>query len=92
MSRKSFFSHLYMILASFLLMACQSDEVNAMPPADINNTTDGDTKTLIVYYSYTNHTEQIVADLRTLINADVSLQVRVGDGRQEHRPYRVKCQ
>ncbi len=42
-----------------------------MPPADINNTTDGDTKTLIVYYSYTNHTEQIVADLRTLINADV---------------------
>ena len=71
MSRKSFLSHLYLILASFLMMACQSEEVNAMPPADINNTTDGDTKTLIVYYSYTNSTEQIVADLRTLINADI---------------------
>lgn len=71
MSRKFFYSHLYMILASFLLMACQSDEINAMPPTDLNNTTDGDTNTLIVYYSYTNHTEQIVADLRTLINADV---------------------
>lgn len=53
------------------MMACQSDEIYAMPPAGINNTNDGDTKTLIVYYSYTHHTEQIVADLRTLINADV---------------------
>lgn len=51
------------------MMACQSNEVEAMPPAE--NITDGNTKTLIVYYSYTNHTEQIVNDLRTLINADV---------------------
>ena len=71
MSRKSFLSHLHIILTSILMMACQSDEIYAMPPAGINNTTDGDTKTLIVYYSYTHHTEQIVADLRTLINADV---------------------
>ena len=52
------------------MMACQSDEVNAMPPAD-NNSDNGDNKTLIVYYSYTNNTEQIVDDLKTMINADV---------------------
>ena len=52
------------------MMACQSDEVNATPPAD-NNTTNIGGKTLIVYYSYTNNTEQIVDDLKTLINADV---------------------
>ena len=52
-------------------MACQSDEVCAMPPADNNNTTDGDTKTLIVYYSYTNNTEQIVDELKTMIDAEV---------------------
>ncbi len=63
-------SHIYLILATFLMMACQSDEANAMPPAD-NNSSNGDNKTLIVYYSYTNNTEEIVNDLRTLINADV---------------------
>ena len=41
-----------------------------MPPAD-NNSANGDNKTLIVYYSYTNNTEQIVDDLKTMINADV---------------------
>lgn len=67
---KKFFTHFYILLAAFLLMACQSEDANAMPPAD-NNSADGDNKTLIVYYSYTNNTEQIVDDLKTLINADV---------------------
>lgn len=47
---------------ALVMMACQSDEVNAMPPAD-NNSANDDNKTLIVYYSYTNNTEQIVDDL-----------------------------
>ena len=55
---------------ALVMMACQSDEANAMPPAD-NNSSNGDNKTLIVYYSYTNNTEQIVDDLKTMINADV---------------------
>ena len=63
-------SHIYIILATFLMMACQSEEANAMLPAD-NNSDNGDNKTLIVYYSYTNNTEQIVDDLKTMINADV---------------------
>ncbi|MCQ2374988.1 MAG: hypothetical protein MJ069_03695 [Salinivirgaceae bacterium] len=67
---KNYISHLYIVIMSFFMMACQSEELNAMPPAN-NNSANGDNKTLIVYYSYTNHTEQIVADLRTLINADV---------------------
>ena len=67
---KKSFNHILLILTSFFMMACQSEELNAMPPAN-NNSANGDNKSLIVYYSYTNHTEQIVADLRTLINADV---------------------
>ena len=63
-------SHIYLFLAAFLAMACQSEDANAMPPAN-SSSTDGNTKTLIVYYSYTNNTEQIVTDLRTLIIADV---------------------
>lgn len=67
---KKHFSHIILMLTAFLMMACQNDEANAMPPAD-NNSTNGDNKTLIVYYSYTNNTEQIVDDLKTMINADV---------------------
>ena len=67
---KKHFSHIILLLTAFLVMACQSDEANAMPPAD-NNSPNGDNKTLIVYYSYTNNTEQIVDDLKTMINADV---------------------
>ena len=63
-------SHIYLILAAFLMMACQSEDANAMPPAD-NNSDNGGNKTLIVYYSYTNNTEQIVDDLKTMIHADV---------------------
>lgn len=48
------------------MMACQSAEANAMPPAN-SSSTDGSNKTLIVYCSYTNHTEEIVNDLSTLI-------------------------
>ena len=68
---KYFISHLYIAIMALVLMGCQSDEVCAMPPADNNNTTDGDTKTLIVYYSYTNNTEQIVDELKTMIDAEV---------------------
>lgn len=52
------------------MMACQGEEANAMPPAESNSATTGG-KTLIVYYSYTNNTEEIVNDLKTLITADV---------------------
>ena len=58
------------MLTAFWVVACQSDEENAMPPAETNST-NGENKTLIVYYSYTNNTEQIVDDLKTMINADV---------------------
>ena len=68
---------------SFFMMACQSEDArsaslqgdacpgkNATAPSGTNST-NGDNKTLIVYYSYTNNTEQIVDDLKTMINADV---------------------
>lgn len=64
------FSHIYLLLAAIFLMACQSKEANAMTPPEGNNTDTG-SKTLIVYYSYTNKTEEIVNDLKTLITADV---------------------
>ena len=67
---KNLLSKLQLMLMALVMMACQSDEANAMPPAD-NNSANGDNKTLIVYYSYTNNTEQIVDDLKTMINADV---------------------
>ena len=67
---KNLLSKLQLILMALVMMACQSDEANAMPPAD-NNSDNGDNKTLIVYYSYTKNTEQIVEDLKTMINADV---------------------
>lgn len=52
------------------MMACQSEDANATAPSGTNST-NGDNKTLIVYYSYTNNTEQIVDDLKTMIHADV---------------------
>ena len=68
---------------SFFMMACQSEDArsasiqgdacpgkNATAPSGTDST-NGDNKTLIVYYSYTNNTEQIVDDLKTMINADV---------------------
>ncbi len=64
------FSHIYLLLAAIFLMACQSEEANATTPPEGNNTDTG-SKTLIVYYSYTNKTEEIVNDLKTLITADV---------------------
>lgn len=64
------FSHIYLLLATIFLMACQSEEANAMTPPEGNNTDTG-SQTLIVYYSYTNKTEEIVNDLKTLITADV---------------------
>ena len=35
---KRVFSHVFLILAAFFMMACESEEVNAMPPTD-NSTT-----------------------------------------------------
>lgn len=61
---KHIVSHFYAGLATLLLVACNCVAANAAE----NTTTN---KTLIVYYSYTNNTEQIVNDLRTLIDADV---------------------
>ena len=80
---KNYISHLYIVIMSFFMMACQSEDArsaslqgdacpgkNAPAPSGTNST-NGDNKTLIVYYSYTNNTEQIVDDLKTMINADV---------------------
>ena len=80
---KNYISHLYIVIMSFFMMACQSEDArsaslqgdacpgkNATAPSGTNSTY-GDNKTLIVYYSYTNNTEQIVDDLKTMINADV---------------------
>lgn len=64
------FSHIYLLLAAFFLMACQSESANAMTPAEGNSAATGG-KTLIVYYSYTNNTKEIVNDLKTLITADI---------------------
>ena len=80
---KNYISHLYIVIMSFFMMACQSEDArsaslqgdacpgkNATAPSGTNST-NGDNKTLIVYYSYTNNTEQIVDDLKTMINADI---------------------
>ena len=80
---KNYISHLYIVIMSFFMMACQSEDArsasiqgdacpgkNATAPSGTDST-NGDNKTLIVYYSYTNNTEQIVDDLKTMINADV---------------------
>ena len=80
---KNYISHLYIVIMSFFMMACQSEDArsaslqgdacpgkNATAPSGTNST-NGDNKTLIVYYSYTNNTEQIVDDLKTMINTDV---------------------
>ena len=80
---KNYISHLYIVIMSFFMMACQSEDArsaslqgdacpgkNATAPSRTNSS-NGDNKTLIVYYSYTNNTEQIVNDLKTMINADV---------------------
>ena len=80
---KNYISHLYIVIMSFFMMACQSEDArsaslqgdacpgkNATAPSGTNSTNE-DNKTLIVYYSYTNNTEQIVNDLKTMINADV---------------------
>lgn len=67
---KSIFSNLYLVMATLFMMSCQNDEANAMPPAD-DDISENVNKTLIVYYSYTNHTEEIVFDLKSLVDADV---------------------
>ncbi|MCQ2289134.1 MAG: hypothetical protein MJZ74_08560 [Muribaculaceae bacterium] len=50
------------VVMAFLMMLCQCEVANAAASGN---------KTLIVYYSYTNNTEQIVDDLKTLVKADV---------------------
>ena len=67
---KNYISHLYIVIMALVMMACQSEDANATAPSGTNST-NGDNKTLIVYYSYTNNTEQIVDDLKKMINADV---------------------
>lgn len=67
---KNFLSNVLFVLAAFLLAACQSEDADAMPSNNDKNTT-GNSRTLIVYYSYTNNTEEIVTDLKSLISADV---------------------
>ncbi|MCQ2217389.1 MAG: hypothetical protein MJZ33_02760 [Paludibacteraceae bacterium] len=62
------FSCIYLILMTFCLMACQNEEVLATPPA---NNVAGCGKTLVVYYSYTGNSEEIVNTLLQQISADV---------------------
>lgn len=52
---------------SMMTMACQSEESHNMTPIVGN----ADGNTLVVYYSYTNKTEEIVSDLCQQITADV---------------------
>lgn len=66
---KHLLSKLYLVLTAVFMMACSNEEADA-EPVDGGNQFIG-SKTLIVYYSYTNHTEEIVADLKGMINADV---------------------
>lgn len=66
---KQLLSKLHLVLTAIFMMACSNEEVDAEPVEDGNQFTGS--KTLVVYYSYTNHTEEIVADLREMINADV---------------------
>ncbi len=68
---KSMFSRLYAFLAAFCLMACQNNDVVANTPVENNTPVPEASNTLIVYYSYTHNTEQIVDDLKSLITADV---------------------
>ncbi len=56
-------------MTAVFMIACSNEEADA-EPVDGGNQFVG-SKTLIVYYSYTNHTEEIVADLKGMINADV---------------------
>lgn len=63
---RNLFSKLQLILMALIMMACQSEEADAMPISNNNQSS-----TLIVYYSYTNNTEAIVTDLHNLITADV---------------------
>lgn len=55
-------------MAAIFVMACLGQNVSAQSLTETANT---GASTLIVYYSYTNNTEQIVNDLRTLVAADV---------------------
>ncbi len=55
---------------ALVMMACQSEDANATAPSG-TNTTNGDNKTLIVYYSYTNNCRDIVTTLTSQISADV---------------------
>lgn len=66
---KHLLSKLYLVLTAIFMMACSNEEADAEPVEGGNQFIGS--KTLIVYYSYTNHTEEIVADLREMINADV---------------------
>lgn len=66
---KHLLSKLYLVLTAVFMMACSNEEADA-EPVDGGNQFIG-SKTLIVYYSYTNNTEEIVADLKGMINADV---------------------
>ena len=65
-----FFKNLYLLVATAFMLSCQHDEANAMPPED-DDISENANKTLIVYYSYTNHTQEIVSDLKSLVDADV---------------------
>ena len=59
---KNYLSLFSGVVIAFMMMLCQCEVANAAA---------SDNKTLIVYYSYTNNTEQIVDDLKTLVKADV---------------------
>lgn len=68
---KRLFLRLYILITAFVMMACESEEIHAASPDANTPPNNGNNKTLVVYYSYTNTTEQIVSDLLTLIDADV---------------------
>ena len=67
---KNYISRLYSVIIVFVMMACLNVDAKTSPLSG-NNSSNGENNTLIVYYSYTNNTKQIVDDLKTLIDADV---------------------
>lgn len=57
---------IYFFLATFLILFCHNNDVYAN-----DNIAAGNKKTLIVYYSFTHDTKDIVSELKTIIEADV---------------------
>lgn len=65
--KRTFLNRVLLTVISLLAVSCSSDEAG-----EVNaQTTNGSSKTLVVYYSYTNNCREIVTSLTSQIEADV---------------------